>query len=192
MKLFSFFLLATVPAFASTPDARLELTLGLSAHIDGKDSAAVEHFGKCLKLADPKSSDANSCRIYEDMFGAGKVKGDGASKPEARKAYRAAVVAYKKGDLAAADKGWHECLELSVVATAVRNDCLAAIDLIPRKRLAPEELAARNVYMEGVIFYMDGLTDKAARAWRRCQEMAPPVSDTQSDCAAGLRLLKAP
>lgn len=192
------FLLAAVPAFCAAPaqdtwtSAQRELREGLLAHLDGDDKSALRHFAQCRKLAAANTSDADSCSIYEDMFGKGKAKDDGASKPEARKAYRAAVAAYKKGDLAAADKGWHDCLDLSETATAVRNDCLAALDLIPPKLPETGEVSARAVYMEGLTFYAQGLNDKAAEAWTRCAKKAPRGSDTEQDCKAGLEKLKAP
>ena len=191
-------LLAAIPAFASPPaqdawtSAHRELRKGLLARLDGNDKAALRHFGECRKLAAPDSADADSCAIYEGMFGKDKARGDGASKPEARKAYEAAVAAYKKGDLAAADKGWHDCLGLSEVATAVRNDCLAAIDLIPAKLAEPDEAAARAGYMDGLNFYMQGLSTKAAEAWVRCAKESPRGSETEQDCKAGLEKLKMP
>lgn len=186
-------LLAAVAAFGAAPakdsrtSAHRELRQGILAHIDGNDKSALKHFAACRRLAAPLSSDADSCKIYEEMFGApGPAKSDGASKPEARKAYKAAVAAYKNGDLAAADKGWHDCLDLSAVATAVRNDCLAALDLIPSKLPEPDEAAARAVYMDGLNFYARGLSDRAAEAWTRCARQAPRGSATERDCKAGL------
>jgi TolA-binding protein len=198
IKILGILLLAAASAFAAASgtdaesSAQHELRRGILAHIDGNDRAALEHFAACRKLADPKSDDSNSCAIYEEMFGKEKAKDDGSSKPEARKVYKAAVAAYKKGDLIAADKGWHHCLELSVVATAVENDCLAAIDLIPKKRAQPGEAAARAVYMDGLAFYEQGLKEKAAAAWTRCAKEAPRGSGVEQDCRVGLEKLKAP
>jgi hypothetical protein len=192
------FLLITAAAFAgeAPKDPKLaahhELHLGILAHIEGKDKTALKHFARCLKLAAPDSVDAASCRIYKEMFGAPNPKGDGASMPEARKIYKAAVGSFKQGDLAGADKGWHECLDLSETGTAARNDCLAALDLIPPKKVAPDEAAARSVYMEGFMFYGRGLNDKAAEAWKRCAKEAPAGSATAQDCQAGLGKLKNP
>ncbi|MEK7384018.1 MAG: hypothetical protein AAB262_12135 [Elusimicrobiota bacterium] len=183
---------AAAPAQDAWTSAHRELREGLLAHLAGNDKSALKHFARCRKLATPDSADADSCAIYGEMFGKEKAKGDGASKPQARKAYEAAVAAYKKGALAAADKGWHDCLDLSVVATAVRNDCLAAIDLIPKKLPAPNEAAARAVYMDGLDFYAKGLNSEAAEAWTRCADIAPRGSGTAQDCKAGLEKLKTP
>lgn len=198
MKTLALFLLTAISSIAAAPakdswiSAHRELREGLLAHLDGKDKTALRHFAACRKLAEPNSADADSCSIYEDMFGKGKAKGDGASKPAARKAYQAAVAAYKQGDLAAADKGWHDCLDLSEVATAVRNDCLAAIDLIPKKLPEFDEVSARAAYLDGLSLYAEGLKTKAAEAWTRCAKMAPRGSATEQDCKAGLEKLKAP
>jgi hypothetical protein len=199
-KLLGFLWLAVASAFAPrcaaakepSTSSHQELRAGILAHMDGKDRAALKHFAACLTLAEPSSSDANTCQIYSEMFGREKAKNDGASKPGARKAYTAAVAAYKKGDIAAADKGWHDCLELSETATAVRNDCMAAIDLISPKLTEPDEASVRTVYMEGVAFYSKSLSDKAAEAWTRCSAEAPRGSATEQDCQAGLEKLKAP
>jgi hypothetical protein len=196
-ELAGFFLLAAISAFAAAPvsDARTfahrELRLGLLAHINGNDPLALKHFAKCRKLAAPKSPDAVSCGIYGEMFGKEKAESDGASSPEARRVYNAAVAAYKNGDFSAADKGWHDCLGLSVVATAVRNDCLAAIELIPPKRPESEETTARAIYLDGLDYYRRGLDDKAADAWTRCQNQAPRGSATELDCRSGLEKLEA-
>ena len=197
-KLAGFFLLAAVSALAAAPDAdagtsaRRELRLGILAHIDGNDRSALKHFAKCRKIAAPVGSEADSCEIYGEMFGKEKAKSDGASDPGARRAYDAAVAAYKNGDLAAADKGWHDCLGLSVVATAVRNDCMAAIELIPPKLPEADEAAARAVYMDGLELHRRGLNDKAAEAWTRCAKRAPRGSATALDCESGLEKLAAP
>ena len=177
---------------ASWTSAHRELREGLLAHLDGRDKTALKHFAECRKLAAPGTPDADSCSIYHDMFGEGKAKSDGASKPAARKTYEAAVAAYKKGDLAAAGKGWHDCLDLSEVATAVRNDCLAAIDLIPKDLSEPDEVEARAIYMDGLSFYSQGLEAQAAEAWERCATQAPRASATEHDCKAGLEKIKAP
>jgi hypothetical protein len=186
------------PAFSASPStssptsAHRELRLGILAHIDGNDRSALKHFAKCRALAVPVSPDADSCTIYEQMFGRERAKGDGASKPEARSIYRAGVAAYKRGDLVAADKAWHDCLDLSEVATAVRNDCLAAIDLIPGKLPESAEAPSRAEYMDGLTFYSQGLFEKAAASWTHCARMAPRGSGTEQDCEAGLEKLKTP
>ncbi|MDE2511016.1 MAG: hypothetical protein KGL74_07835, partial [Elusimicrobia bacterium] len=163
---------------------------GLEAHLDGKDKAALKHFARCIALADPSGDDAGSCRIYLDMFGKGKAKDDGASKPEARQAYKTAIAQYKKGDYIGADKNWHDCLGLSVTGTAVRNDCMAAVDLLPKKLTPPDEAAARTTFMEGMLFYSKGQDDKAAESWTACAAAAPKGSDTEKDCRMGLAKLK--
>lgn len=182
--------LSASPSSAAPAPAHRELRLGILAHIDGNDRSALKHFAKCRALAAPASRDADSCTIYEEMFGKNRAKGDGASKPEARAVYATGVAAYKRGDLVAADKAWHDCLGLSEVATAVRNDCMAAIDLIPRKLPELPEAAVRAQYMDGFTFYSQGLFEKAAASWTQCARTAPRGSDTARDCAAGLEMLK--
>lgn len=172
--------------------AHRELKLGLLAHIDGHNQSALHHFARCLRLGAPTASDdINSCHVFMSMFGKERAKGDGASKPAARRVYKAAVAAYKKGDLAAADKGWRQCLDLSVVATAVRNDCLAALSLLPRMPPGPSEAPARDLYVEGVMFFSEGRNDKAIEAFRRCLKEAPTGSYTENDCKVGLQRLHA-
>ena len=192
----TFFMAAVVSVLAATPvdapSAHRELRLGLEAHLDGKDSAALKHFAKCLKLADPAGDDADSCKIYSETFGKGKAKGDGASEPGAREAYKAAVSQYKKRDYVGADKNWHKCLDLSETGTSVRYDCMAAIDLLPKRLPEPEEVPARTTFMEGMIFYQKGENDKAAESWSRCAAAAPKDSDTEKDCRMGQAKLKKP
>jgi hypothetical protein len=196
IKLLTVMLLTAVTVFAApapvsdAPSAHRELRWGLEAHLDGKDKAALKHFAKCLTLAQASSEDADSCRIYVDMFGKGKAKDDGASKPEARQAYSLAVAQYKKGDYVGADKNWHRCVDLSVPATAIRNDCMAAIDLLPKRMVPQDEASARNTFMEGMMFYSQGQDAKAADAWTRCAEAAPKGSGTEEDCRMGLAKLK--
>ena len=188
-RTYAVFLVAAKEGWTS---ARRELRLGLLAHLDGKDEEALRHFAACRKLAAVPSPDASSCSIYEDVFGKGKPKGDGASQPGARRAYEAGIAAYRKGDTAAADARWHECLDLSVVASAVRYDCLAAIDLVPKELPDTDEVEARSIYMDGLEAYGAGRTADAEKAWRRCAQLAPAGSGTESDCRAGLDKLKSP
>ena len=194
IKLLAATLLTAVSVFAApaadVPSAHREMRWGLEAHLDGKDKAALKHFANCLALADPAGDDAGSCRIYVDMFGKGKAKGDGASKPEARQAYTLAIAQYKKGDYVGADKNWHECIDLSAPATAIRNDCMAAIDLLPKRMVPQDEASARNTLMEGMMFYSQGQDDKAAEAWTRCAEASPKGSDTEADCRRFLEKVK--
>lgn len=181
---------AALAAAFDAPSAHREMRWGLEAHLDGKEKSALKHFAKCVALADPSGDDAGSCRIYLDMFGRGRAKDDGASRPGAREAYKAAIARYKKGDYVGADKNWHACLALSATGTAVRDDCLAAIDLLPKRMPPPDEAAARATFMEGMIFYSKGQDEKASESWTRCAAAAPKGSDTEKDCRRGLAKLK--
>ncbi|HAZ08057.1 MAG TPA: hypothetical protein DCZ01_05940 [Elusimicrobia bacterium] len=187
-------LLLAVPAPASPAlrpkDQRAELRAALEAHMDGDDAQARRHLAACVKIA-PESDDASGCRIYLEWWAKGVKQGDKPSNPLSRRLYSLGAEAYKKGDRALAGAAWRECLGKSVVGTAVRNDCLAMIDLVPKTGVPADEAASRGVYMEGFLLYGKGDAARAREKWLLCLDAAPKGGPTWSDCQAGLEKLDA-
>lgn len=194
MKTTALVLLLAVPALAA-PAPRLKgqraaLKAALEAHMDGDDAKARRHLAACVKKA-PETDDASGCRIYLEWWAEGVKQADKPSDPYSRRLYSLGAEAYKKGELALAGAAWRECLEKSVVGTAVRNDCLAMIDLVPKPGVPAEEKAVREVYMEGFLLYGRGDFAGARKKWLICLDTAPKDGPTRSDCQAGLEKLDA-
>lgn len=156
--------------------------------MNGDDEKARRHLAACVKKA-PESEDASGCRIYLEWWAKGVKQVDKPSQPYARKLYSIGAEAYNSGDLHLAGAAWRECLEKSVVNTAVRNDCLAMIDLVPKPRVPANEAAIRGVYMEGFLLYGQGDFTKARKKWLLCLDSAPKNGPTWSDCQAGIEML---
>jgi len=199
MKTTALALLLAAPVYAfempkiapNNAAAAAELKLALEAHMDGSDAKARRHLAACVKKAAPDSPDLSGCRIYLEWWAKGVKQVDKPSNPQSRLAYSIGVDAYKKGDLGLADFAWHECLGLSVTGTAVRNDCMAMIDLIPRRPLSTAAAKLRETYMEGFVAYGVGDFAKARAKWTACVAATPMNDPTWSDCQAGLRKLDA-
>lgn len=194
MKMTALVLLLAAPALAAPAprpkDQHAELKAALEAHMDGDDAKARRHLAACDKIA-PKTDDAAGCRIYLEWWAKGVKQVDKPSQPHARKLYSIGAEAYKVGDLHLAGAAWRECLDKSVVGTAVRNDCLAMIDLVPKPGLPAEEKAIRGIYMEGFMLYGQGDFAKARAKWLLCLDSAPKGGPTWSDCQSGLEKLDA-
>lgn len=184
--------LLAVPALAAavpktkSADVHAELKAGLEAHMDGDDSTARRRLAACARKAGPDSDDAAGCRIYLEWWAKGAPQDDKASPPIARQLYKAGIDAYKKGQLRKAGAAWRLCLDKSVSGSAVRNDCLSMIDLVPKPAPPAAESEARAVYMEGFMLYGQGDFNGARDKWMICRESAPRGGPTWSDCAAGI------
>jgi hypothetical protein len=83
------------------------------------------------------------------------------------------------------------CLDHSEVGTAVRNDCMAMIDLIPKTKISNDEAKIRETFLEGVIAYGEGDFIKARAIWTGCLASAAKGTPTWSDCKDGLAKLDA-
>jgi hypothetical protein len=181
-----------IPKLApNNKSAAAELKAALEAHMDGDDAKARRRLAVCIKKAAPDSADLSGCRIYLEWWAKDAKQIDRPSPPEARKLYTIGADSYKKKNFELADEAWHECITYSVVGTAVRNDCMAMIDLIPRTPLPAVELKIRQVYLEGFILYSEGDFAKARTKWTVCLASAPKDGPTWSDCRAGLAKLDA-
>jgi hypothetical protein len=168
-----------------------ELKSALEAHMNGDDEEARRRLSACVKKAAPDSADLSGCRIYLEWWAKDAKQTDKPSRPEARRLYSIGADAYNRRDLELADMAWHECIEQSAVATAVRNDCLAMLDLIPKRPRAAGETKTRERYLAGFIAYGMGDVAAARAEWTACLASAPKNSPTWSDCRAGLARLDA-
>lgn len=175
----------------NNPAAAAELKAALEAHMDGDDVKARRRLAACIKKAAPDSPDLSGCRIYLEWWAKDAKQIDKPSRPEVRRLYSLGAEAYKKGNLMLADDAWHMCIENSEVGTAVRNDCMAMIDLIPKTQVSDDEAKIRETYLEGLIAYGAGDIAKARAIWTGCLASAPRDGPTWSDCKAGLAKLDA-
>lgn len=169
----------------------VELKAALEAHMDGDDVKARRRLAACIKKAAPDSPDLSGCQIYLEWWAEGAKQIDKPSRPEARRLYSLGADAYRAGNLKLADQAWHLCLDYSEVGTAVRNDCMAMIDLVPKTRISDDEAKSRATYLEGFIAYGEGDFAKARAKWGVCLKSAPTDSSTWSDCKSGLAKLDA-
>ncbi len=169
----------------------VELKAALEAHMDGDDVKARRRLGACIKTAAIDSPDLSGCQIYLEWWAEGAKQIDKPSRPEARRLYSLGADAYKAGNLKLADQAWHLCLDYSEVGTAVRNDCMAMIDLVPKTRVPDDEVKSRETYLEGFIAFGEGDFAKARAKWAACLTSAPAGSSTASDCKAGLAKINA-
>lgn len=175
----------------NNPAAAAELKAALEAHMDGDDETARRRLAACLKKATPDSPDQSGCKIYLEWWAKDSKLTDKPSKPEARRLFNIGADAYKKGDFELAEGAWHECFAYSEVGTAVRNDCMAMMDLIPRPELPAREKKIREIYVEGFIAYGRGDLDKARAKWTACLASVPKDSPTWLDCRSALAKLDA-
>jgi hypothetical protein len=158
----------------------------LLAHMDGDDETARRQLAVCLEAGRPLSWCCTGARIYSGWWAEGELQTDAPSKPAARQAYNMGVEAYKKRDLALADAAWHEVLDLAETGTAVFNDALAMLDLIPKKPPTPEEAQAREALMLGMIAYSTGDVVKARAKWTESLES---VDEDDPEAADSRRFL---
>ncbi len=181
-----------IPKLApNNPAAAAELKAALEAHMDGDDAKARRRLAACIRKATIDSPDLSGCKIYLEWWAEGAKQDDKPSRPEARRLYSIGAAAYKKGDFKTADAAWHECLGESEVGTAVRNDCMAMIDLVPPPAPPAPEKKIRAIYMEGFAAYGAGDAAAARAKWTACVASAPQGSPTLPDCRAGLKKLDA-
>lgn len=176
---------------------------GLEAELIAGDDAKAQTIWKdCLAAAAPGAEETRDCRIYADMFGASRRR-PGNDNAMARKSFAAGVAAYRKGDKAAASARWHECLDRSSPATFVRDQCLAAIDLTPKKldltardpeepntgTPAKDDPASSQAFLTGTLAYQMGDFKKARKSWETCAGKADPESAVSGDCRGALAKL---
>jgi hypothetical protein len=164
---------------------------GLEAElIAGDDAKAQKLWKACLAAAAPSSDEADDCRMYADMFGASRPD-PAKDSAEARKSFAAGVAAHRKGDDGTASLRWHECLDRSETATLVRDQCMAAIDLLPKKLdlTATDDERAQKIYLEGMGQFMLGDFKKTRELWTAALAAADPKGLVAHDCRAGLAKL---
>lgn len=192
-------LAASLCAAAADPaeKARRLHQQALRAHVDGKRSAALKKWRRCAELAPEGSRERNACALFADMHGENRPADESSAFPDAARHYRDGAAAFKKGRKADADREWRLCLESSRAGTGVFQDCLTALELVPRPAPLPastpltrsEETAGR-LYMRGMVAYQAGEFAGAAGAWQECLQFALPGGTWERDCRAGLELLE--
>ncbi|MDE2492243.1 MAG: hypothetical protein KGM24_15450, partial [Elusimicrobia bacterium] len=137
--------------------------------------------------ARPGGDMAGDCALYAGMFG--RERPDAVrDAPQARVAFRAGLAAHRRGDDAAAQVYWTDCLDRSAVGTLVRDLCLAGLDRITPplpKPATPGAREAHKMYLEGVAAYARGDSKTAGRRWRTCLA----ADGANAGCRAGLRKL---
>lgn len=192
MRVLALLLLASAAQAAPAPKtAHAHLRRAIEAHMDGDDALARKRLARCLALAPAGSYDAASCRIYSEEWAEGVPQVDRPSNPYSRYLFSVGAEYYKDGNRDAARTYWRECLGWSEPGTAVRTDCLAMLDLVPR----PAPLSAKTGYSEyamGRLFQVLGASETARGAWSTCLGKAPQGSAVRAQCEAALKTLEAP
>ena len=185
-----------LPAAAAVSKAHRSFLAGVEAHISGKEEKALRHWKLCLKHAEPRSFDENSCRLYGGMFGPERVVDAPGSWPQARETYRAGIAAYRRKDYPEADRLWHDCLSQTEVGTGARNDCIVALELVlkplPPPATAPLEISdekAHQAFIEGLEYFIKNDTETTRRLWQRCLDFAVPGGESEAECVRGLQVL---
>jgi len=177
---------------APVSKARQKFLAGVLAHVDGDDAAAQNLWKQCRAEAAPESDDALDCSLFSEMIEEDRAKSSKEDAPEAVKAYRDGVAAYRRKDHPAADKLWHDCVSAAKAGSRISHNCLAAMELTkaPASRKPAVEERAQNDYLKGLVEYQKGDYEKARLNWKLCVETAPAESRSASDCQAGLERIK--
>lgn len=185
-------------AQARPSTARRAFLDGVEAHIDGQGDAAQRHWRRCAGLAAKGSQEELDCRLYAGMFGSDGVTDAPGSWPEARRAYRAGIAAYRAKEPAEASRRWHECLGSAQGGTRAIQDCLVALELVrrpsppPRRSpLAESDRVAHEAFVEGLLDYIRSDFEKARTSWKRCIEYAVPGGGVEAVCRSGLAKIEA-